>query len=236
MTIEWREAPPAALETQLPAPVASGVFWQADEVTFLLELPQVVRFQVSAGIAQYARLGEVEEAAVHMYGAGLPTAAAWVQQGYLALHAAAVATPTGAVVIAGPSAAGKSVLAATLAQHGFPVLADEVTPLNLLDPVPLAVADGADGDLLLWQDAVELLGLDSALCTPLRSGLPRYAVAGLNAPQSAPVVARLRSIYLLGLHNSPDILLTRLEGRSRVLSVITAAFNRYLPQPPALRQ
>ena len=126
MTIIWRAKSPDLLATALPTPIASGVYWQADAATFLMEVPQIARFQVRAGVVEYTCLGSLEEAAVRAVGSGLPVAAAWVLQGYLALHAAAVATPTGTVILAGPSTAGKSVLAATLAARGCPVLADEI--------------------------------------------------------------------------------------------------------------
>lgn len=46
-------------------------------------------------------------------------------QGHLVLHAAGVATPAGAVLIAGPSGRGKSTLTASLHQRGFALLGDD---------------------------------------------------------------------------------------------------------------
>src|SRR5262249_12663112 len=47
------------------------------------------------------------------------------------LHAAALATSAGAVVVAGASGAGKSTLAWGLVHHGFRCLSDELAPVDL---------------------------------------------------------------------------------------------------------
>jgi len=232
MTLPWTEAPRHALPAALPDATAAGVYWQANDAALLLEAPGVARYMARAGELVFAPLAAADDATVKLYGAGLPVAAAWVQRGYLALHAAAVATPAGAVVIAGASAAGKSVLAAALAARGCALLADEVTPVALDAPGGPAVLPQSDGALLLWPDAVAALGLAPERCAALRPGLGRCAVGGYAVAPAAP----LRAVYLLAAHNGADIQATPLTGRARVLAVLAAAFNRFLPQPPALRQ
>ena len=54
----------------------------------------------------------------------------WAQRGRVALHASSVLGPSGAICIAGNSGAGKSVLAALLAERGHAVLADDMTVLS----------------------------------------------------------------------------------------------------------
>ncbi len=53
-----------------------------------------------------------------------------VLRGYEALHASAVDSPAGAVVIAGPSGAGKTTLALELMRRGWPLLSDDVLALR----------------------------------------------------------------------------------------------------------
>ena len=93
-----------------------------------------------------------------------------------------------------------------------------------------------DCDVLLWQDALTNLGLDSTDHTPLRPGLSRFIVSGLGSPCAAPGATTVRAVYLLGNHNDATIQRQPLEGSQRVLALIGASFNRYLPQPPGLRQ
>ncbi|MCB9139781.1 MAG: hypothetical protein H6642_15670 [Caldilineaceae bacterium] len=234
MTISWQRVSAATLKTILPT--ASGVYWQADAATFTLEIPDYARFWVRAGTIRYACLGDLGDATVRLFGGGLPAAAAWVQKGYLALHAAAVATPDGVVLFAGSSASGKSTLAAAMAQRGYPVLADEVAPLCLAGTAPLAIDATSNCSVLLWQDAIIKLDLDPADYTPLRYGLPRYIVNGLGIPCVSSLRTDVRAIYLLNLHNDPPILQMQLDGSRRVLAITNASFNRYLPQSPDFRQ
>lgn len=60
------------------------------------------------------------------------------------LHAGAVATPTGCLLLCGDSGAGKSTLLAGLLNAGFGFVADDIVPLEkgtrLIRPVPLAIS------------------------------------------------------------------------------------------------
>jgi hypothetical protein len=60
------------------------------------------------------------------------------------LHAGAVASPAGCVLLCGDSGAGKSSLLAGLVHAGFPFMADDIVPLEggsrLVWPVPLAIS------------------------------------------------------------------------------------------------
>lgn len=60
------------------------------------------------------------------------------------LHAGAVATPTGCLLLCGDSGAGKSTLLASLLHAGFGFVADDIVPLEkgtrLIRPVPLAIS------------------------------------------------------------------------------------------------
>jgi len=84
------------------------------------------------------------------------------RRGVMALHASAVAIEGQAIVLCGPSEAGKSATAAALALRGVPVLSDDITALS---------EGGADFQvepgyprICLWPDAVrDLLGQPDAL-------------------------------------------------------------------------
>lgn len=64
------------------------------------------------------------------------------ERGGLTLHAAAVAAPAGALLLAGPSTRGKSTLALALARLGYPLIAEDgvlVTPDDRAWPGPRGV-------------------------------------------------------------------------------------------------
>lgn len=132
---------------------ATGVLWQAKPGQFLIDVPGAARYLVAAGasvtiearpdapadrIARFLRMA--------------PLAALLYQRGVLACHASAVATPRGALLIAGDSASGKSTLAAALLLRGCRLLADDVAPVELNDE-GWPVVRPTSPDLVLWPDS-----------------------------------------------------------------------------------
>jgi hypothetical protein len=214
-------------------PLAEGVLWRSEPDAFTLDAPGLARFHVSQGHnLQSAPAPGAGDAEVRLLAHGLPQAAAWVQRGLLVLHAAAVSTPGGALALAGPSWAGKSVLAAALARRGAALLADEVLPVELRAG-QLPLAHPCDPQVLLWRRAAEQLGYDPEALIPAREGLARYWLPPLPAMDVPQPLARL---YLLGVHNQPGIKLEPLRGHARVMALMRHAFNRRLAETPARRQ
>ena len=68
----------------------------------------------------------------HLYGSVL--AILCFQRGLLPLHGASVRIGKRAAVLSGPRGAGKSTLATALARRGYPLLSDDVSPVDLRDP------------------------------------------------------------------------------------------------------
>lgn len=71
--------------------------------------------------------------------------------GRLALHASAVATPAGAIAFVGSTGMGKSTLAASLAQRGFPLLTDDCLVLEHHDERLLGLPHYPG--VRLWEDS-----------------------------------------------------------------------------------
>ncbi len=92
-----------------------------------------------------------------------PTAALYLQRGIPVLHAAVAADPAGhAIVLAGNSSVGKSVLLAALVQRGWGLLADDLAPVTL-DAAGVPVAMPTWPEMILWPDAV---GVDGRSVVP----------------------------------------------------------------------
>ncbi len=214
--------------------VAEGAFWHSEPDTFTLDAPGLARVQVEHGEAQPALPAPgAGPAEARLIARTLPAAAAWVQRGWLVLHAAGVVTPDGAIALAGHSTAGKSVLAAALAQRGCPLLADEVLAIELNDSGAPPLAHPGDADVLLWRRAAERLGYDPATLAPARAGLERYWLPPLPAADAPVPLAR---IYLLEVHGQPEVQVEWLRGRERALALMRHAFNRRLAETPARRR
>jgi len=112
----------------------------------------------------------------------------------LPIHASCVQIGDRAIAFAGPSAAGKSVLAAAFMQASFPLLADD---LIAVDPY----ADGGPvvwptfPQLRLWRDSLDALGFAAGNHRRCRPALDKYEVP--FAPNSLIRPLRLAAIYHL---------------------------------------
>ncbi len=86
----------------------------------------------------------------HLYGHHVAPLAASLRK-TLTLHASAVVIEAGAVAFIAPSGSGKSTLAASIAQRGFPLLADDGIALHWQDGRPMAQPDSCI--VRLWNDS-----------------------------------------------------------------------------------
>ena len=162
--------------------------WQARPGAFLMH-EGTVHFLVTGGrdvlIEPLGR--DTDDVAAFFIGS--PFTALLQQRGLLTLHAAAVATGAGAVLLLGTSGSGKSSLAAALGERGFPLLADDVTAV-VLDTDQRPVALPAFARQRLWAHTLNKMRWRGRTQSPVRRGLDKYWVPASRAcPSPLPVRA-----------------------------------------------
>ena len=175
----------------LPDATVRGPVVEARPDAVLIRVP-AGRFLVRRGEPiRLERAPGATDADVRCFLEGPVAAAAAFLRGLVPLRAATVVIAGRAVAIAGPSAAGKSAVAAALALRGHAVLADAVTPVAIADDGP--TIEPLAPEPVLWPDMVEALGLDSEAGRLVRPALPKRAfrLGGQGAP------APLASVILL---------------------------------------
>ena len=131
------------------------------------------------------------------------------QRGAFALHANAICTPRGAIVLAGSSGGGKSTLHAALLGRGMAMLSDDVAVLR-------SRADGYDvlpgtRRYRMTADAWERMKPPAEQVIPLdgpRKKVALLAPTSLHHNKSAPLAA----IYLLEPYAGEEIIVERLQG------------------------
>lgn len=126
----------------------------------------------------------------------------WHQRGLLPLHANAVVISGRAVALAGTSAAGKSALAATLAQQGHEILADDICVVDV-DAPRVTLLPGV-AHLRLWRDTLDELGVAADGLCPALSGkekffVDRWSVCLELRPLAAVIVLVRRSTIALAI-------------------------------------
>jgi hypothetical protein len=207
---------PASVGDLAAAP-HSGVLWRAAPGRLLLEVPDVARYLVSDGnLVEIELCGAATAGEVRRFLRMTPTAALCLQRGIPVLHAAVAADPAGnAVMLAGNSSAGKSVLLAALVQRGWGLLTDDLAPV-ILDDVGVPTAVPTWPEMILWPDSVgggATSVADGPDVTEFGSSASRRAVgreAGF-VDEARPV----RAIWWLGVHGFDPIEVHAVEGISR---------------------
>lgn len=195
----------AAVPPQLDAPDHIGPVFQTKGASeYLLVLPGTGRILVRNGdeVLVDAELDADTSAIL----SGPLQAILWHQRGLLPLHGSVVVAGTQAIALCGPSAAGKSTLAAVLAGQGHTVIADDVC---VIDPDTADVLAGC-GRLRLWRDALDRLGIQSGALERAAGGKEKYVFD--CGPGSAQERHQLAAVVLLARQNCGAVTIERLRG------------------------
>jgi hypothetical protein len=205
----------------LPNTTHRGALWQAGAGRILLTVPGVGRYLATDGVKLTI---DPEPAAdpndVRSIALTSPLAALCLQRGMLVLHAAAVGRPAGVALLCGHSAAGKSTLAAVLAQRGWTLIADDLAPIDLAkDGVPLVHPTACQ--LALWPDAVKALRLGRAVGREAGEGVLKWQPESVAL---APIP--VSDIWCVRVHSVPEPDSHGLVGDERLASIPEMSFNR----------
>jgi hypothetical protein len=164
--------------SQLPgADHVEPIFQTRGRDEYLLSLPGTGRMLVRHG---REIIVETEDGADPTNTRALLTSTAltvlWHQRGLLPLRANAVVVGGQAVALAGPSAAGKSALAAVLAQAGHQILADGICVVGTDRKCGSPIVLPGVSLLCLWRDTLDHLGIAPNRFRRALSGKDKFLV------------------------------------------------------------
>ena len=185
---------PGRVPEELNGATATGPTWAIAGEVFLLRVPRVGRFLISAGreiIVEFEPGVQERDGSVFILGTAFGILLH--QRGAVVLHGAAVARNGRAIAICGRSGAGKSTLAAALCGRGCAFAADDICVIGLdAQRRPNILPDGRQ--LKLWGEAIDKLDLADRRGDAVRDGKKKYFVAPVDAVQVPPT---LSAIYIL---------------------------------------
>jgi hypothetical protein len=145
----------------------------------------------------------------------------WHQRGLLPLHANAVVIGGQAVALAGDSAAGKSALAATLAQHGHESLADDICVVDVDAPRVMALPGVAM--LRLWRDTLDALGIAPDGLSPALSGKEKFFVDHWSRCRTP---RELAAVFVLFRQPNAPLVIERLFGITAIAALRDVVHTR----------
>lgn len=219
---------------RLSAPLADEVLWEAAPGSFLLRGGRSAgRFLVQGGAVTFERNPECDDAGLARCFTDRVLAAVLRHKGLLVLHADAVATPDGVIVIAGESGAGKSTTLAALLNQGCRMLSDDLTALRRRGAHdPVEVVPGV-AQLHLAEDTAEELGyaVKPEQLQPWR----RMKAAIPTHDGMTRLAGRLKGLCMLRLAPSDDVVLTRLKGGDKFRALQECMYGpMFAEEHPAL--
>lgn len=182
---------------------APGMLW--------LQVPGVGRFLVTGGdriVVEPDPAADADSVRVFLLGSAL--GAMLLQRGLIVLHGNAVVIGDACLVCVGRTGAGKSTLAAEFMRRGYPILADDVVPID-------AACRALPGlpRIKLCQDALERLDLGAEGLRRIRPGVAKFnlpVIGSLFRAEAAPV----RWIYVLEPSPRSEVLVEVVRGMDRL--------------------
>jgi hypothetical protein len=214
---------PARLEV---ADHVAPVFQTQGSNRYLLLLPGTGRMLVREGCEVIVEPEPgADLTAIRAILAGSVQAVLWHQRGFLPLCGNAVVIDGRAVALVGPSAAGKSTLAARLSIKGHTPMADGLCVIDASEERPVKVLPGIPY-LQLWRDALDHLGIATNDLTRVLATKEKFLLEYdddyLETPQP------LAAVVVLWRRVSGALGIERLRG----LAAVTALRdNVYLRRP-----
>ena len=143
---------------------------------------------------------------VRVFLIGMCLGVALCQRGYLVLHGNAVQVGDACMCAVGHSGAGKSTVAAGFWRRGHTVLADDIVAVDresrALPGLPR---------IKLWRDSADRLTIDTAALDRVCPNEDKFNVP--VAPAHVPLP--LRWVYILDVHDGPDLRLQPITGLER---------------------
>jgi hypothetical protein len=217
---EIREgAPPARLSDAINRTPTYEISAEA----FLLRVPNglVLHYRRGEGVTA-ARPANVAASDIALFLNGsVYGAIAWIN-GFIPLHAAAVAHEGRVHAFTAHSGYGKSTLAAALGQRGMPLFTDDVLVLDFSDPRQIICLPGHK-QMKLWADALGLTGAKSGAA--VRPDMSKYyAVPPGGVAQEPLPLAQLTFLQTQARKPQSPV---ALKGADRVTRLLSAFYRRH---------
>lgn len=190
----------------------------------LLEIQGLARYWVHEGrTAVVEPWPGSEEEDVRVFVQSSVMAALAHQNGLLPMHASAVEVDGGCVLFMGGPGSGKSTLAAALYRQGRPLVAEDMSVVEVgADGVP--VVHPGYRHLKLWQASLDAVGLDPAPAVPTRAHPDKYSVRLEDGLCHRPLP--LRKLYLLASSSDESITFTPVRGRGKLDVIRRETYRR----------
>ena len=187
--------------------------WQMRDSCFLLraDVDHYFYYRQGEGVTIHRGIG-TDAGDESLWLNGSVYAAIACMNGFLPIHASAVAFDGQVFAFTGPAGAGKSTLAAALGRYGLPLFCDDTLILDMSDPTTLTCLPGHKR-LKLCPDAFALAG--AVREERVSQGYDKYYAT----PAAGTVETAMPLATLMFLEEGPDMAISPISGKERFLRV-----------------
>jgi hypothetical protein len=190
-----------------------------------LSIPGVATFYIGNG-NQINIMPEpnIDEDSLRVFLLGSALGILLLQRGHLVLHGNAIKIGPYCMVCVGDSGLGKSTLAAGFMRRGYPILSDDVVPINsLINAMP------GYPRIKIWQDTADHFNINTQGLKRIRPDIPKF-----NLPLGAnfhTTQLPIRWIFELHAKDQEEVTLERLNGMERFKSIYNNLYKVEFMQP-----
>jgi hypothetical protein len=194
----------------LQNPVRTGVCFQAKPGAYLLNRKNVARYLVTEGKdILIEQVPGVNNGKIRLFLLSSVFGALLHQRKLMPLHASAIRVNNGCVLFCGTSGSGKSTIARSLMQRGYPLHTDDISVVTI-DKNKTPIAFPGYPQQKLWGDALTKLGDPNQDYRRVRSKLDKFAIPTREQFNDTPLA--IKKIYILSPFNQKKVCLSPLKG------------------------
>ncbi|WP_040950867.1 hypothetical protein [Gorillibacterium massiliense] len=200
-------------------------YYAYHENQLLLYVPDLAIYRVREGRdITVMPFEKATEDSICLYLLGTCMAAILMQRRILPLHGSAVMIDGKAYAFVGDSGAGKSTLAAAFLQSGYPLVTDDVIAVKLNDSDGKPEVIPGYPQQKLWQQSLELLGMDAAQYKTIYETKYAIPVAAEFSNRTAP----LAGIFELNKTEDDQLEIDPCQGLNRLPLLVEHTFRNFM--------
>lgn len=206
--------------TALNPSIATGARWTVGRDAVLVYVNRIGRYLIKSGrqiIVTPERGATDADLAFGLVGAAV--CPLLHQRRSVVLHASAISVESGAVAIAGHSAAGKSTLLLKCLSRGAAMITDDIASVDVSSDGSGAYVAPGVGLLNVWTDTAEHFDYQPDRLTPVRDRVPKFKIR----PQAvhAATAQKLKAVVVLEPTRTGRVRCEPLAGAAAFMAVRT---------------
>ncbi len=211
---------------KLKNPEKIGVRFEAKKNEFLLSVDNICKFHISNGNKIIIEnIGNPSLSEIKLFLLGSAFGALIFQRGKVPFHGSTVLINGKAVIISGVSGAGKSTITAELILRGYPIIADDVSLISVVDK-SVCVFPGF-ARIKLWADTIDLLKIDDKL-DRIRPQLEKYSYPVNNYHNKETEIS---NVVIIKTKNTAGVTIEEIKGVEKFKILNNNIYRKQFAKP-----